>query len=183
MASVAPDMFGEEAANNWFKAAILPNGPLAETFQTAVKDGVRECIQSMLSDSESPLSTAISAANLFVELSTAEQNGSIQAVSDTVASLTKEETDLDVKFPWRKYLRECDPVEIAMGWRKLNIDKDWLQNAAELMADPAVANTMAAVCSNPDSAEGPAVEERRHVKERAKHVVESTLPVIPRGRP
>eukprot|EP00959_Pyramimonas_sp_CCMP1952_P011008 230535-Pyramimonas_sp.AAC.1 len=153
MASVAPDMFGEEAANDWFKTAILPNGPLAETFQTAVKEGVRECIQSMLSDLESPLSTALSAANLFVELRTAEQNDSIQAVSEAVASLTKEETDLDDKFPWRKYLRDCDPTEIALGWRKLNIDKDWLQNAAELMADPAVANTMAAVCSNPDSPE------------------------------
>ena len=151
MASTTPDMFGEDAANTWFKAAILPEGPLAETFLAAVKEGVRECIQSMLAEATSPLSVAISAANSSVELRADAQDENIKAVSDTVASLTKEETDLDAKFPWRKYLRDCDPSEIALGWRRLNIDKDWLSNAADQMDDPAMANSMAAVCNNPDS--------------------------------
>ena len=171
MASIPPQEFGQTAAEQWLKDAIKPDGALAEAFAAAVQETVRK----MLAEQESPLRVALGAASSAAELKASEQDATVTQLETNVnqfeaklSKVTKVEDDLDAKFPWRVYLRDCDPGELLAGWQRLHVDKDWIENAAEQMDDPAVANCAAVCVSHPESEEAKRLKRAIMMKKAPK---------------
>ena len=76
--------------------------------------------------------------------------GSCTANSEAIDALKKFQHDitfidaeLDKEFPFRAYERECDQPTLALAWKRLLVDRDYLSNLADQMHDPSVANTLA----------------------------------------
>ena len=67
------------------------------------------------------------------------------ALGERVDAIESVEKQLDDRFGWRKYERSISHQDMLAGWKRLVVDRDWLANAADQMADPAMANTMAAI--------------------------------------
>ena len=50
--------------------------------------------------------------------------------------LEQVETELDAKYPWRRFERECDFLDRLAGWARPRVDRDYLANIADQMGDP-----------------------------------------------
>ena len=85
----------------------------------------------------------------FTDDFTPELDAKIATIEATLGerldALEKIEKGLDDRFGWRAYERSISHQDLLAGWKRLVVDRDWLANAADQMADPAMANTMAAI--------------------------------------
>ncbi|CAK0879455.1 unnamed protein product, partial [Prorocentrum cordatum] len=133
--------------------AIKPGGALEAQFAAAAQAAIGKELANHESALNSAINAGVSAAKEDINHQASQQDLAIEALSKRADAQGQVQKDLDSTYPWRKLERKTDPQEWLAGWRRLNIDRDWLANVAEQMEDPAMANAMAALISNPDSQE------------------------------
>ena len=159
--TINPENFGSEEAHAYLTDAVPAGGSLHNVIHETVSDIIHKAchpggaIFNAIAEQDTvigengeeilqptPLQEPI--AETIASVNGVIPNPKVQELLGRIEALEAVEANLEQSYPFRQYERTCETQEWIQGWKRLMVDKDWLDNIADHMDEVEVANTMAA---------------------------------------
>ena len=199
MAAVIVDagVFGSVAAEQWFLQLVASPGPVLTELEAMVKRvvakeasttggnfvvAIKENIfpDGLLASTEANVEQILSTEGngLYDKFKTVDKH--LVDAQNILKELKQIDNLLNADMEWRVFEKSCDRKVWATAWDRVLVKVDAVDQQAELMGDPSVANTMTVLIQNPESELAKKLMDSITFK-KAKRASWETLCIKPEG--